>query len=94
MPTYKCKCVYVYTQPLNTPFNLPFHKPGVEGLRNDKPDAFFLKLLRDNERFKTTVFLTVGSRTDGSKSSISNLARLYRIARLVLFVAHHTMRVK
>lgn len=84
----------IYAQPPNTPFNFPFHKPGVAGLRSDKPDAFFLKLLRDNKRLKFQDLRTTGSCTDSSKSSISKLARLYRIARLVLFVAHQTMRVK
>lgn len=88
------KCVCIYAQSLNTLLNLPFQEPGVDGLRNDNPDAFFLKLRFDNERLKIPTFLTLGSCMDSSKSSTSKLARLYRIARLVLFVAHQTMRVK
>lgn len=63
------KCVSIYAQPLNTPFNFPFHKPGVEELRKDNPDAFLLKLHRDNERFKIPGFrtsLTTGRCTDSS----------------------------
>jgi len=79
------------------PLNLPFHTTGVDGFRCDNPDAFLLKLRRDNERLdnpgcRTTV--TTGRCSGSLRSSISKLARLYRIARFVLFVAHQTMRVK
>lgn len=88
------ECVLIYAHPLNTPFNFLFHIPDMAGLRSDNPDAFFLKLLRDNERLKIPDFRTTGNCTGSSKSYTSKLARLYRIARLVLFVAHQTMRVK
>ena len=87
-------CVLIYAQPPNKPLNFTFQTPGVDGCRSDNPDAFFLKLLRDNERLKIPDFRTTGSCTDSSQSAISKLARFYQIARLVLFVAHQTMRVK
>ena len=78
------------------PFHLPL-KPKTADLRLRDPDAFDLKLLLDNERLKDPIILCtggVGHETAFPTSSISVLARLYRIARLVLFVDHHTMRVK
>jgi uncharacterized MAPEG superfamily protein len=79
------------------PFNLLLQSTGVDGFRCNNPDAFSRKLRRDNERLSNPDFLalvTIGSCTGSSISSISKLAQLYRIARLVLLVAHQTMRVK
>lgn len=79
------------------PFHLPFH-PKAADLRRNDPDAFDLRLRLDNERLKIPIFRgtgeTVGHRVVSPTSSMSILARLYRMARLVLFVDHQTMRVK
>lgn len=79
------------------PFNFPLHKPGVIGLRNVKPDAFFLKLRFVKKRFKNPDFRApagVGCCIESPKLSTSKPSRLYRVARFVLLVAHQTMRVK
>lgn len=78
------------------PFHLPFH-PNTADLRLKEPAAIDLKLRLDSERRKDTIFrcpLGLGQGAVFPTSSISILARLYRIARLVLLVDHHTMRVK
>jgi hypothetical protein len=80
------------------PFNFPLQTKGVDGFRFIKPDAFFLKLRVESERLKNPGFrapvVECGRCKESAPSSASKPARLYRVARLVLLVAHHITRAK